>query len=297
MPAFGLFASLVFMLLQLAAAGNGVAHFFGIPLFFGYLLAGILTILFTPVVTLAGVYGAIAAWHWHWFWAIALFFPGAILTLMALGPMALFGMCAAWRKRPRSNVYGGVAQREEDTQPTPVVDTAKAIAQDSRQAAMERANLAWLLVPLGVLLAGFMVLRLLPNGDRLPFPSPEKPETEPGLVLDLVTLAPSAANLEPAIPFTGEMLDDEDAVRPTVPCLPPRHDIDRLVCEIPRLARLDLRLATVHFGMKERAARPDLVEADHLRWMSAGRGVCDDASCLEQAYLDRIDELTGELSR
>jgi len=289
----------MFMLLQLAAAASGVARFFGIPLFFGYLLAGLFTFLFAPVVTLVGVYGAIAAWHWHWFWAIALFFPGAILTLTALGPMALFGVWAAWRERPRNDVHEGVAQREEDTQPMPPgIDAAKAIAQTSRQIAMERASLAWLLVPLGVLLAGFMVLRFLPDGVRLPdSPWPARPDTELALVADLAPLSRAVANLEPAISFTGEMLADEATVRPTVPCLPPRHDIDRLVCDIPRLARLDLRLAAVHFEVRERAARPDVVEADHLRWMSGGRGVCDDASCLEQAYLDRITELTGELSR
>ena len=69
-------------LVQIAAMVDGVKAFLGINTFFAACISVIVS--YIPLLgSIAGVSGAINAWHWHWLAAILLFFWPYALMLVA----------------------------------------------------------------------------------------------------------------------------------------------------------------------------------------------------------------------
>ena len=69
--------------------------------------------------------------------------------------------------------------------------------------------------------------------------------------------------------------------------------IETLICGTPSLSRLDSQLATV-FKTALTAVAPSSKQAlltEQRHWINHTRDICQDAACIEEAYLKRIDVL------
>lgn len=69
--------------------------------------------------------------------------------------------------------------------------------------------------------------------------------------------------------------------------------IEKSICGTPSLSQLDSQLATV-FKTALTAAAPSSKQAlltEQRNWISHTRNICQDAACIEEAYLKRIDIL------
>jgi hypothetical protein len=88
-------------LIQIVATADGCAYATGLPNFFSYIVAVVLT-AFPVIGAIAGVYGATEVWGWDWYWAVALFIWPVVLMAVLAGGAGMASWVQNRSRQPRS---------------------------------------------------------------------------------------------------------------------------------------------------------------------------------------------------
>ena len=94
-------------------------------------------------------------------------------------------------------------------------------------------------------------------------------------------LAPLAACL-----FVGAQ-----PVAAVIDCSKVTSNADRLVCSNDRLAAAEESMARAYRGALRRGVDRDKLQRSQREWKEGIRDPCNDAACLERAYVERMSEL------
>ncbi|MEO6113470.1 MAG: hypothetical protein ABIP07_03355 [Sphingomicrobium sp.] len=108
--------------------------------------------------------------------------------------------------------------------------------------------------------------------------------------------APSAAAPPPEVPLADvvDPLAPAPASGPSFDCSGAWRDVERLICDDPRLAALDRTMAARYFRALKAAdpARAALLQQSGAAFIR-DRNRCPDAECIAQAYDERIAEIAN----
>jgi glucose/arabinose dehydrogenase/uncharacterized protein YecT (DUF1311 family) len=79
-------------------------------------------------------------------------------------------------------------------------------------------------------------------------------------------------------------------------CAKARTPTEKMVCADPALGRLDEELDRVYGTALHQSRSPSALRQAQRTWLATRRDTCDDAACLRDAYLARLDALLDEAS-
>ena len=103
-------------------------------------------------------------------------------------------------------------------------------------------------------------------------------------VAGLLLLPLAAAAQAPATP------EDKPPFKTSFDCTKTKSNLLQMVCNDRNLAALDLQTAALLKRARAKATTPDAVNEEQDLWLSQ-RASCRSASCLANAYRDRIAQL------
>src|SRR6267142_1040374 len=76
-------------------------------------------------------------------------------------------------------------------------------------------------------------------------------------------------------------------------CTKTSTSIENLICSDNQISDLDSQLTQSYKKSLTTSANTDSLKSEQRAWLSTVRNKCQDASCLKQAYADRIEALNG----
>ncbi|VXC77712.1 conserved exported hypothetical protein [Burkholderia sp. 8Y] len=136
-----------------------------------------------------------------------------------------------------------------------------------------------------------------------------EPVQAPQPAVEAVPVVASAVPpaIEPVPPAVAPAPDEKAPAQAAATSFAPSFDCskvssgpERLVCDSPKLAALDVELAQSYKRQMELTDDKKQLKADQIEWRRKERDACSSASCMEEAYRSRIDDLdavSGHLSK
>jgi uncharacterized protein len=94
----------------------------------------------------------------------------------------------------------------------------------------------------------------------------------------------------PAV-LAGCLLLGAQPVVAVIDCSKATSNADRLVCSNDRLAAAEEMMARAYRDALRRGVDRDKLQRSQRQWKTQVRDSCNDAACLERAYVERMSEL------
>ncbi len=85
---------------------------------------------------------------------------------------------------------------------------------------------------------------------------------------------------------------DKTPFAPSFDCLKITSTVDDMICDDRELSNLDLQMAQFYKAARERSTNKNQLKAEQVAWVKNKRA-CENRSCIEKAYRDRIKQLTN----
>lgn len=73
--------------------------------------------------------------------------------------------------------------------------------------------------------------------------------------------------------------------------------VEKAICQNQTLSGLDDELDTLYVTLKEGSKKPEILKKQQLKWLAKIRNACQNDTCLEKAYQNRIATLSKMLDK